>query len=74
MEYIFATLSYAKNSVVDLKIPAHMDVEEFIGIICQLYAVSGTVLQMEPAGVILNNKQTFAQQQAEHGALFTLHS
>ena len=74
MEYILVTLNYSKSNGVDMKIPAFMMVEEFIGIICQLYNVRGTALQSEPLGILLNNKQSFAEQQIEHGALLTLHS
>ena len=72
MEYILVTLNYSKSNGVDMKIPAFMTVEEFIGIICHLYNVQGTTLQSEPMGILLNKKQSFAEQQVEHGALLTL--
>ena len=74
MESILVTLKYSKGNGVDMKIPAFMNVEEFIGIICRIYGVSGSSLQSEPLGMLLNNKQSFAEQQVEHGALLTLHS
>ena len=72
MENILITLNYSKNSGVDMKIPAFMTVEEFTGIICQIYGVSGATLQAEPSGILLNKKQSFAEQQVEHGAVLTL--
>ena len=74
MEFILVTLNYSESNSVDMKIPAYMPVEEFIRIICKTYNISGTSLQAEPLGILLNNKQTFAEQQIEHGALLTLHS
>ena len=74
MEYILVTLNYSKNGSVDMKIPAFMTVEEFIGIICKIYGVSGTILQSEPLGILLDKKKSFAEQQVEHGALLALHS
>ena len=74
MENILVTVSYSKNSFVDMKIPAFMSVEEFTAIICRIYGVSGTTLQAEPPGILLNKKQTFAEQQVEHGALLTLYA
>ena len=74
MENILVTLCYSKNNIVDMKIPAFMSVEEFTGIICQIYGVSGTTLQSEPLGILLNRKQSFAEQQVEHGAFLTLYN
>ena len=74
MEYILVTLNYSQNGSVDMKIPAFMTVDEFIGIICRVYDVSGTTLQAEPMGIILNKNLSFAEQQVEHGALLTLYS
>ena len=72
MEYILVTLNYSGANGVDMKIPSYMTAEEFIGIICRIYDVKGTTLQSEPSGILLNKKQTFAEQQIEHGALLTL--
>ena len=74
MDNILITLNYSKSNVVDMKIPAFMIVDEFIGIVCRIYGVSGTTLQSEPLGILLNKKQSFAEQQVEHGALLTMHS
>ena len=72
MENILVTLSHSKSNRVDMKIPANMSVEEFANIICQIYDANGTTLQSEPLGILLNKKQSFSDQQVEHGALLTL--
>ena len=72
MEYILVTLNYSRANSVDMKIPAFMTVGEFVGIVCRIYNTQGTTLQAEPSGILLNKKQTFAEQQIEHGALLTL--
>ena len=72
MEYILVTLNYSKSSGVDMKIPVFMTVEEFVGIICEIYNVKGTTLQSEPQGILLSKKLSFAEQQVEHGTLLTI--
>jgi len=71
VEYLLVTVNYTKNNGVDMKIPAFMPVEEFISIICQIYGINESTLQAEPLGILLNKKQSFAEQQVEHGALLT---
>jgi len=71
VENILITLCYAKDKEIDMKIPSYMTVEEFTEIVCQIYGVSGSTIQAEPLGILLNKKQTFIEQQVEHGALLT---
>jgi len=73
MDYLLITLNYSKDNAVDIKIPASMTVDEFIGVICKTYGVSGSGIQAEPKGIVLNKKENFSQQGIEHGALLTLH-
>jgi len=73
METIMITLSYSGSESIDLKIPAFMEVGEFIRIICGVLNTQGSLLQAEPLGIVLDVNQSFADQQVEHGALLTLH-
>jgi uncharacterized ubiquitin-like protein YukD len=73
MDYLLVTLNYSNGNAADMKIPASMSVEEFVGIICEIYNVSGSTLQAEPPGIMLNKKENFSQQGVGHGAMLTLH-
>ncbi len=74
MDYIYITLVVGKNNI-DLKVPAHVKIEELLKMISEIYGFSVSAsnrFQAEPVGRILNNASTLSQENLSNGAMLTI--